>query len=434
MKKSSTRRIALNVLMDVTDRGKYAGLALKDALFGMESSDAAFISALVYETLSSLKYVDFIISSFARGSVKPVIRAILRLGVCQFVLMNAPAHVVCSESVKLTEEVGKAALKGYVNGVMRNICASDLEKLPLPNDTISRLSIRYSYPEFLVREYIELYGEEFTKDMLAYDGIGMTIRAQSPYTTEELTALLDERGIYYTQGKLVPDAIKLKRGFDPMRDERFINGQLTVQSESAMLVCKLCGTHPGMLVLDACAAPGGKTAYLSMLMGNTGHIDALELYEHRVKLIENTLSRLHVANVSVMSGDASVFDPEKCDKYDVVLVDAPCSGFGVTHKMDARYKKTSEDIDELCKIQFDILSNCGRYVKPGGALIYSTCTISRRENEHVAELFLKTHDGFYVDMPDEFANNGSIGMQLFPHVHDTDGFYMVRFKRASDIL
>ena len=432
------RRTALETLMEITDRGAYANLALKSALAGLEERDAKWVSAAVYTTLDHLLYIDHIIAAYAKGRLKPDIRGILRLGVCQALYMDVPDSAACNESVKLAKEVGKGALSGFVNGVMRSICRNKEALPPLPSEPLRRLSIRYSYPEYIVREYLSMYGEGFTEAMLgAEEGRGMTIRAQHPYTSEQLQSELDKRHIQYTRGELCGDAFRLEKGMDISREPLFAEGKITVQSESAMLVCRALEAEGGMKVLDTCAAPGGKSAYIASITHNRADIDAWELHPHRAELMERTFERLGVKG-RVRVKDASLHHPEYDGMYDRVLIDAPCSGLGVPGKPDARYAKNDEIIENIAAVQSRILDACAGYVKVGGTLLYATCTISVRENQHRINAFLEEHPEFEPGslegiLPRTMWRRVESGcmIQLFPHLDGTEGFFIAKLVRRA---
>ena len=431
----SVRRIALLALLDITEGGAYANLRLKEAERGLPRQDAKWVSAAVYETLDHLIYIDYALSRYVKGRQKPVIRGILRMGVCQVMFMGTPPSAACNESVKLAKEIGKGALAGYVNGVLRAVCRDAGQAVPLPENARERLSVQYSYPRWLVDLYADAYGETFTEAMLSAEVRELTIRAQAPYTAEELEAWLAAQKIPYSRGTAVPEAFRLQAGFDLAAEPLFQNGQITVQSESAMLVCRALGVRPGMRVLDACAAPGGKTAYLSMLMENAGRIDAWELHAHRCELMKKTLDRLRVKNAEILQRDASKRYPECGEAYDAVLLDAPCSGLGVHGKPDARYGKSLAVIQELAALQAQLLDCCASCVKPGGVLVYSTCTISPPENEACARAFLARHGefdaaGFDACLPEPLRKRAAGGMlQLFPHLDGMEGFFLAKFTR-----
>jgi len=432
---SSARRVALQALMKVTEEDAYANLALKECLKDLAPQDAKWASAAVYTTLDHLITLDHIIGFYAKGRQKPVIKNILRLGACQALYMDVPESAACNESVKLTKAVGKGALSGFVNGVMRSICKNKGSMPPLPKTPAERISIEKSWPVWLVEEYIAQYGEAFTEELLSPQPSFMTVRPQYPYTGEQLETALNERGLAYETGALFSDAFRLKKGFDPVKEPLFNEGKLTVQSESAMLVCRAMGAKSGMRILDACAAPGGKTAYLASLMKNDGEILAWELHPHRRELMDKTLTRLGVSIAKAEVQDASIFREDLIETFDAILVDAPCSGLGVPGKPDARYRKDGELIDELHKIQLAILAQTAKYLKKGGVLLYATCTISKRENEDTVTEFLRTHTEFTLSplapfLPESLREREQNGMlQLFPHLDGTEGFFLSRMVK-----
>ena len=433
----SVRRAALAALADITDNGAYANLRLKSARSGLSSRDGAWLTALVYTTLDNLLYIDYILAHFVKGRQNAKVRGVLRMGVCQLLFMDTPESAACSESVKLVREIGKGDMAGFVNGVMRNIARHKDDLPPLPEDARERLSIEFSRPRYMVDEYVRLYGEDFTRDMFMYQGHELTIRAQYPYTEDELKEWLDNEGVSYARGKLDTNAFRLETGIELTAAEPFISGKITVQSESAMLVCRALMLKGGERVLDACAAPGGKTAYLASLTKNDLDITAWDIHPHRAELINNTLSRLGVSCAHTDARDAAVFLPELAGRFDAVLVDAPCSGLGVYGKPDARYKKSDGSIEELAALQHGILDTASRYVRPGGALVYATCTISERENELRLRRFLNEH-GEYIPgdmsgiLPSALSDRTRDGgLQLFPHIDGSEGFYLARLVRSG---
>ncbi len=431
----SVRRRALEALTDVTDKGAYANLRLKAALEGLPERDARWASALVYTALDKLRSIDAVIEKHAKGKLNPTIRGILRLGVCQLLFMDVPDNAACDESVKLAREVGKGALSGYVNAVMRSVCRDKEVPLSATLGTAERLSLTHSFPLFLVKEYISLYGEAFTEEMLSFRGGGMTLRAQYPYEEEDLERELQARNAPFTRGAVVPSAFRLKKGFDVTKDALFLEGKTAVQSEGAMLACLALDLKEGQTALDACAAPGGKTAYMSALLRGTGHILSWELHPHRAALTEKTFERLHVKNASVAVRDASVLEETLFQKANAVLVDAPCSGLGLWGKPDAKLKKDEEAVAGLAELQHRILDTCARYVRPGGVLVYSTCTVSHAENEAQSERFLKEHPEFFPSslapyVPMALRERAKGGMlQIFPHLDGAEGFFTARFLR-----
>ena len=415
-------------------------MALKEGLRGCDSNSAAFITALTHAAIENLKYSDYLLAHFVKGRMHGSIRLLLRMEIAELLMMNTAPYAVIDESVKLTKEIGKSGLAGFVNGVLRRI-DRERDSLPaLPDDDSEYLQVKFGIPRFLADEYLSQYGREFTEKMLASANTNMTFRAQYPYTSDEVIARLNAVSEYsditFEFGKIDPNAIIPSRGFDATATRLFKDGMLTVQSESAMLVCRACKVRPGIKVLDACAAPGGKTAYLASLMRNTGFIQAWELHENRVKLTNATLSRLG-ANAACIRHDATEPMPELYESFDIVLIDAPCSGFGVSSKPDTYLNRTEGTVREIYCTQKKILDECSKYVKSGGALVYATCTISRPENEENVLGFLAEHkefelEGFSDMLPVEYADRASGGMlQLFPHLDGSDGFFIARMIKKD---
>ena len=423
----NVRKQALDALCDITDRGAYANLRVKQLTASLPEREAKMAAALVYHTLGHLLTIDYYLAHFVKGAQKPVIRGILRLGVCELLFLSTPAHAAVSESVALTREIGKSGLSGFVNAVLRNIDRSRDSLPAFPTDPVSRLSIQYSYPEWIVSEWVSRFGEEQATALLSRPSAPMEVRAQYPFTREELQKVLPVGGKINTWDD---NSLSLDGGFDIAANAQFQEGKFTVMGESAMFACRALGDMTGKRVLDACSAPGGKSAYLASLMKNDIQLTCFELHAHRKELLDKTLARLHVT-AETFEKDAAVFDPVYEASFDGVLIDVPCSGLGLLgDKPDIRYSKSDADIVALVSIQREILNTCARYVKAGGVLVYATCTISRRENEEQLEAFLKTHPAFQLEqIPIAVENDGQV--QLLPHVHSTDGFYIARMRRCS---
>ena len=434
----TAERAAFEILTRITRDGAYSNLALKEGLSDVRPNEIGRTTALVYTALEHIDHCDFIIDSYAKGRVHSSIRNVLRLGVAELFFMDAPDHAVCNRAVGLAREIGKAKLTGFVNGVMRSIARDRASgSLPeLPQDFIERMRIVSGYPAFLIREYSTKYGEAFTEELLLKKAEGISLRAVYPVGEDKLVSHLDDAGVKYRRSRIVPGAfIAESMNGSVKADELFISGGMTVQSESAMLACRCLDLKKGMNVLDACAAPGGKTAYISDLMERTGSISAWDIHPHRVELIKNTLGRLSVTNAECEVRDASVPDEGLNGRFDAVLCDVPCSGLGGGSKPDSKMRRTKESVDELSELQYKILSTCSEYVRPGGVLVYSTCTISEKENEKVIERFLNGNSAFILDPLDDFLSDdmkerGRSGMlQLFPNVDGTEGFFIARLKR-----
>ena len=421
----SVRRLAFEVLTDVTDGGAYANLRLKQAQAVLSASDARFLAALVYTTLDRLLYLDHILAAYAPQRQKRAVRALLRLGACELLFLHTPAHAAVSEYVSLCRQLGKGAVSGFVNAVLRRIDRERDALPPLPEAPEERLSVLYSYPLWLVRLWIAERGEAETERLLAAPPRPLSVRAQYPATADELLAALPCGAV---RGRMDENCLHLTGGMDVAASPLFLQGRMTAQGEGAMLACRALGDCREKRVLDACAAPGGKSAYLASLAENNVDLTCFELHEHRLELLRHTLKRLHV-HARIEQRDATVHDPALDGAFDAVLIDAPCSGLGLlAGKPDLRYARQASDIDALARVQADILDACAPYVRPGGTLVYATCTISAQENERQVAAFLDRYAGF---SPSPLPFHKSASLQLLPHVHGTEGFYLARMRRCT---
>ncbi len=405
----SVRRAALETLVSIFEDGAYANLALKDAAASVAPSEVPYLYALVNETIAQSAYLDYVLSHYCKRQ-KRTVRNLLRMAGTELLFLNTPAHAVINESVSLCRKVGKAQNAGFVNAVLRRLDRERSALPPLPDDPEERLSIRYGAPGFLVREWLQDYGEAETEALLSRKPVGTEVRAQYPFTTEEL---LEALPVKTRRGSLDPNCLRLSESFDLVHSELFCDGKLAVQNEGAMLICRALGDVKGKRILDACAAPGGKTAYLASLSENTARLSAWELHPHRKALLDATLARLHV-QAETACVDACVPQEGLDRAFDAVLLDVPCSGFGLlADKPDVRLNKTEQTVAALTEIQDRLLDVCSRYVKRTGMLVYATCTISRRENGARVRAFLETHPSFRLRSE----------RQLLPTRDGTNGFY-----------
>ncbi len=277
------RRQALDALCDITDRGAYANLRVKQLTASLPEREANLAAALVYHSLDHLLTIDYYLSHFVKGTQKPIIRGILRLGVCELLYLSTPAHAAINESVALTKEVGKSGLASFVNAVLRNIDRARTSLPPFPAEPIARLSIQYSYPEWIVREWVSRFGEAQAEALLSHPVSRLEVRAQYPFTREELQQTLP---VASEGNQLDENSLALASGFDLASNPLFLEGKFTVMGESAMLACRALGDMHGKRVLDACSAPGGKSAYLASLMQNDIHLTC----RNRLQLRPNMLS------------------------------------------------------------------------------------------------------------------------------------------------
>jgi len=427
------RRAAANALLNM-ERGAYANLALKDELPQVPSEHRGFCSALVYTALEKQIYLDWVIQKFTSGLVKPAARIVLRLGLCQALFMGVPEAAAVNESVRLIKAMGKPALSGFVNGVLRAALREKDALSPPSGKDAASLSVRTGTPEWIAKTFLDRFGPELAEAILTSPGEQGSIRVNT--LKADVDTVRQQLGFPTTCGRFVPEVLRYNAAAGDLTGSvLFQKGLIALQSEASALVCKVADPKPGQTVLDACAAPGGKTAALAAIAGNQAEITAWDVHPHRVELIKATCARLGV-RVRAEVKDASAFDPALEGRFDVVLVDAPCSGLGVAGKPDLKLKKRKEDVEALSKVQLAILSACARYVKSGGTLVYSTCTISQPENEGVTDAFLAAHDGFCPGdlspfFPEDFDRQRLVNgrVQLLPPVDGVNGFYLARMHR-----
>ena len=439
------RELVLDMLLEVIEGGKLSHTVLHQALKkhqGLEKQQRAFISRLFTGTLERYLTLDYYINSFASLRVekmKPVIRNLLRLSAYQLLYMSqVPESAVCNEAVKLAKKRGFAKLSGFVNAILRNMTRNK-DNLPSPDREAKPadwLEVTYSFPRWLAELLLAQYSYPEVEAMLASSlkEKETTIRCNLQKTNpEELRRMLEAEGITARDSGYLPYAYKISNYDYLEKSEAFRSGYFTVQDISSMLVCEAAGIQKTDFVVDVCSAPGGKALHAAE---TAVRVSARDLTEYKTGLIEENIARLGVSNVEVKVWDATVSDPSLYGKADVVLADLPCSGLGVIgKKADIKYKLTSAQLKELEELQRKILSVVKDYVKPGGILIYSTCTVNRDENLNNRDWFLKQYE-FEVESLDPYLpemlrdQNTKAGyLQLLQGIHSTDGFFLARFRR-----
>ena len=441
------RRVALETLLDVSRSDAYASLALDKRLAqaNLPRRDRAFVTQLVYGTLENRMTLDWRIDQFLEGKkeIEQTVREILRMGAYQlFYLDRVPDMAAVDESVSLTRAMGFEALTGLVNGVLRNMIRGKNDVVwPKPqDDAVKYLSIMFSAPEALCEMLVKAYGEHDAMEILRYRPKDRTMTVRVNYLRcddARLRSLFADDELDFEPGAL-EGVYKVHGAGDMTRMRAFQNGLFTIQGESSVLAARMVGAKPGQTVLDACAAPGGKTAVLSEMMNDTGRVYAWDTHAHRVELIRGTANRLKLENVRPAVKDASVPREDMAMTLDAALIDAPCSGTGVmTEKPDVKYRVTAEGVQSLCFTQAAILDAVAPMVKVGGTLVYSTCSILPQENEEQIKLFLARHPEYEVwrmgaELPEKLAaHEGEYGLQMFAHRDGTDGFYVCRLRRVK---
>ena len=432
----AARDTALSVLIACRTKQAWADGALKEyiARDRLDGREAALASRLVYAVMQNRELLDFYLAAFLKGKLKdlqPVVLDILRLGACQIALFDKiPVSAAVNEAVNQTRKLANPRAAGLVNGLLRNI-ARNKENLPQPKE----LSVRYSHPKHLVSLLQDCVGDAMLEPLLQShnEAPPMTVQVNTLRTTSDaLLSALKEKGIEANKHPWCPDALILSGSGNLEKLDEFRTGAFYVQDPAARLAVIAADIKPGMTVLDCCAAPGGKSFAAAIAMENIGRLLSRDLHPHKIKLIENGADRLGITILSADVQNAAEFVPEWEEMFHRVICDVPCSGLGVIRKKpDIRYKELGQ-IAALPEIQRNILEVQSRYVKPGGALLYSTCTIVPAENGAVTADFLAKHPEFVMEpmnIPIETENSGE--MTFLPCRHDTDGFYLCLLRKRA---
>lgn len=428
----TARDAALKALVACRKSGAWSDGALKELLCGMDRRDAALASRLCYGVLQNRMLLDFWIGSFAKGKLQPIVQDILRLAVYQLRFLDKiPASAAVNEAVSQTKKLANVPASRLVNAVLRAILRQ--ETLPMPQD----MATRYSHPQTLTDLLIDRFGEEKTERLFkSHNEAPKTVLQINPLRAElrQVSAALEESGVSTQVHPWLSDCLLVSATGNLEELQAYRDGWFYVQDAAAKLAVQAAGLMPGMRVLDCCAAPGGKSFAAAIAMENRGELISCDIHEHKLKLIENGAARLGISILTTRLHDASRPAEEWKQSMDAVLADVPCSGLGVIRKKpDIRYKDLAQT-ERLPQLQSAILAQQADYVRPGGVLLYSTCTILRRENEEVAERFLQTHPEFEPECV-HFSENSGIadaGMTtLLPCDHGTDGFFICKFRRKS---
>lgn len=437
---TNSREIAADILMEVLEKGAYSHVILRQALTKYQylgKPERAFISRTVEGTIEYQLQLDYVINSYSSVKVKkmkPFIRTLLRMSVYQLLYMDrVPDSAVCNEAVKLAVKRKFSGLKGFVNGVLRNI-SRNKENIAWPDD-----SVRYSMPSWILTMWQDTYGREKTAVMLeAFLKPSRTaVRCnEAKASKEEIIGMLKDQGVTAEQSQLSPSVLYLGN-YDYLEGlEAFQNGYIQVQDVSSSLVGRLAAPKEGDFVLDVCGAPGGKSLHMADQLHGTGMVEVRDLTEQKVAMIEENMERSGFANIRAKVWDALVPDEKMVQKADIVLADLPCSGLGIIgRKPDIKYRVTPKDLTDLAGLQRDILSVVQAYVKPGGRLVYSTCTIDRQENEDNVRWFLEQYPFEAVSLTGMLGaeydtDTMEQGMvQLLPGIHPCDGFFIAVLKR-----
>ncbi|MCA1321350.1 16S rRNA (cytosine(967)-C(5))-methyltransferase RsmB [Bacillus tianshenii] len=441
----NVRELALEALINVEKKQAYSNLLINNYLESgkLNKKDSGLFTEIVYGTIQRTMTLDYYLAPFIvkQKKLEDWVKVLLRLTLYQMLYLDkVPARAAIFEAVEIAKKKGHKGVASVVNGVLRSIQRQGVPDLEKMKDDVDRISIATSHPRWMVEKWIAEYGVENTERMCEMNLVppSQTARVNTAKATvEEVIAMLRAQGFDVDKGEVAQESIVSNKG-NLAYSNAFKNGFITIQDESSMLVARALGAEPGQTVYDSCAAPGGKTTHIAEMMKGTGTVISTDLHDHKVKLIKEQADRLDLSNIEVKAMDSrkaqEAFQKEMFDK---ILVDAPCSGFGVIRrKPDLKYTKTMQDVKQLATIQSAILDEVAPLVKKGGTLVYSTCTIDKEENTEVVKAFLENHEDFEIDMsinelvPQKIQTYIQDGMlQLLPHYYGTDGFFIVRLKR-----
>lgn len=448
MAKLNPREIAVKIISEVNERGAYNNISLQEHFYqynDLSALDKAFITTIVNGTIRYLITIDYIINQFSKTKIKkmkPIIKNILRSSVYQILFMDKVPHsAACNEAVKMTKNRGFMGLSGFVNGVLRNI-ARNKDNITYPNpknNLVQYLSVKYSFPQWILDYWLQYYKAKFVEELCDASNNNPEISIRCNVLKIDvltLKKLLIKDNINVSEGLFLQEALHISKTSSIRDLPLFKKGLFQVQDESSMLVTHILNPKAGEKILDVCSAPGGKSTHCGEIMGNEGYILARDIHEKKLEFIQSSAKRLGINIINTEQKDATILDAEKINKMDRVLIDAPCSGLGIIRKKpDIKWKKDNSDLNDLIGIQRKILSVCSKYVKERGILVYSTCTISEKENIENIKWFTNHFDFSLEDInpyiPKALQNKSSKNgyIQLYPHIHNTDGFFIARLRR-----
>lgn len=435
------RKVAINILERIINEGAYSNIILSNELNNSDLSDKdkALVTEIVYGTLRRLKTIDTIIASFVKdiSIMDKKILNILRVAVYQMnYLDKVPSYAACNEAVEEAKEISDKDSK-LVNGILRNFVKKEGKFDIVFRNKIDEIAFDLSFEPWMVRMFIKQYGEHEALEIL--EGLNntpkMTVRVNSiKGDYEDVYEELDEAGYNIEEGCICPEAISIKGGKGIENNQAFVDGKITVQDESAMLISPLLDLEEGMKVLDLCCAPGGKTTHIGELLNNTGEVLGFDLHENKLELVKENYERLGITNIKLAQMDATKLDAKLVSYADRVLLDVPCSGIGIIRKKpEIKWTKKRKDLKEIVEVQREILENAWEYLKTGGVMVYSTCTLNKEENEENIKWFLSKHKDATIEKV--FIGKGAnlcydqMGtLTILPNEY-MDGFFVAKIKK-----
>lgn len=447
----NSRELILDILLELSKESEYSNVLIAAVLEKydyLDGREKAFIKRVTEGTIERRIQIDYVLDQFSKVPVrkmKPLIRELLRMSVYQILFMeHIPDAAVCNEAVKLARKRKFQTLQGYVNGVLRNIARNkpDITYPDRQSERTKYLSVYYSMPLWLVEHFSTAYGEEACEKILKVylQRQPVSIRMDermSRQEQEEMLSLWEQKGVETLRHPYLPYAVTVEKSEGIRNLQGYEEGRFAVQDVSSMLVVEAAGIREGDTVIDVCAAPGGKALHAATKLHGTGQVIACDVTEYKTDKIEENRQRLKLSNVAVRTLDARVQEPDFVGLADVLIADVPCSGLGVIgKKQDIKYRITRESMSDIVQLQKEILQNVVSYVKPGGIMMYSTCTMNPSENEEMAKWICREF-GFEPEsmaacMPKQLQQEAEKGMlQLLPGVHETDGFFLAKLRKSK---
>ena len=447
---TNSRSLAFQALKNVYQKGAYTDVALNRVLKTTAKSnetsqaDRSFACELVYGIIRRQRTLDCLIDLLGKKKAErqaPELRIVLHLGLYQLrYLDRIPESAAVNTSVELAKQNGLGKLSGVVNGLLRSYIrqAKIEDPLKLPADPISQLGVKHSFPDWIVEAWLKRLPIESVDKLLAWFNQSPTIDLRvNPLKTsiEEVESAFNDAGVLVQRMPHLPQALRLSSAGVVTDLPGYRQGWWTVQDSSAQLVSHLLDPQPEETIIDACAAPGGKTTHIAELIEDRGHIIACDRAEKRLKKVRENAARLQLDSIQIEVGDSREFDSFH-NLADRLLLDVPCSGLGTLHKRpDLRWRQTAQNIEELFRLQRELLEQTASWVKPKGVLVYATCTLNILENEKVIESFLASNSNWSIQLPDDnIARHWATSegwIEVYPHRSNMDGFFMVRLVRDS---
>lgn len=432
---TNVRLLAFETIQDIINDKAYSNIIINEVLSNNElnRADKSLFTELVYGTLKRKYTLDYLLKPFVQTKLKGWVRQLLWMSIYQYAYLDKiPEHAIIHEAVEIAKYKGGPYNGNVVNGILRSMMRSELPDFTEITDDKKRIAIEYSLPKWLVDHWVTHLGLEKTEEIAQsfLDKVSTTVRVNlTRITVDEAIRRLTDDDYIVELDKEIDTCLHIS-GKPIIESRLFKDGLVSIQDKSSMFVGEIMSLTEGDKVLDACSAPGGKACHIAEILNGTGHVDATDIHEHKIDLIDFNIKKLRLSNISAFEHDAT----EKYDKvYDKILVDAPCSGLGVLrHKPEIKYEQSQHSIQSLVEIQLEILNNVKDSVKPGGTIIYSTCTIEQMENENVIYTFLKANKDFEFDAFEHPITGEKVKtMQVLPQDFNSDGFFITRIKRKE---